>query len=52
MKGKLCLKKGNKSGEKTNSSNNELVYTDSSDNDFEEKNEWLMEMRMSTLQKL
>jgi hypothetical protein len=59
IKGKLHQKKKNKVGEKTNSSDNELVYvrkkavqkTDSSDDDFEEK-KWLMQMRMSRLQKL
>ncbi len=46
IKGKLCLEKENKGGEKTDSSDDELVYvekktvqkTDSSNNDFEEKN--------------
>jgi hypothetical protein len=46
IKGKLRLKKENKGGEKTDSSNNKLFFvkkaavqkTDSSNNDFEEKN--------------
>jgi hypothetical protein len=45
MKGKLCLKKENKGGEKSDSSNDKLVFlkkkavwkTESSDDDFEKK---------------